>query len=566
MILRPRQSEFVARASKALDERGNSLSVAPTGAGKTVMLSAILDPKKYGRIVVLQHRDELVGQNRRTFVKFHPKAVTGVIDAKEKHFHRNALFAMAQTLVKDKNLARLGSVDILGIDEAHHAVAPGYLKIIETIREKNPKAKILGVTATPNRADGKGLRGVFDNVSDQITIAELIRAGNLVRPRTFVVDLGVREDLRNVKRSASDFDMLAVAEIMDKRPLNDDVVKHWREKAHGRPTVGFASTVLHAQHVTDAFNAAGVRAAWIEGEMASDERRDTLKRFQRGDIEVLLNVAILTEGYDYPPLSCVLLLRPSSHKSIMTQMIGRGLRTVDPNIYPGIAKSDCIILDFGTSTLQHGSLEQDVELDGKKKSGKGAPTKECPSCFAVVPLSSTECGVCGHDFPGAGADGGGDDGEPEAMGDFSMVEVDLINASPFKWEDIWQDGSICVACAFDSWGMALWAFGSWHALGGSEESGIRLLGSFGDDGRTLAIATADDFLREHGTASDAGKSKQWLALPPTDKQLAFMRMSKMDAFAAQLTRYGAACRLTWKFNEKGIKARITEQANILQAA
>lgn len=561
MLLRPRQAEFVARSQRALDAEKNTLGVAPTGAGKTVMLSAIVPPDRYERIVILQHRDELVGQNRRTYVALNRKAITGVVDASDKQFHRPVLFAMTQTLTKDKNLARLGKVDALAIDEAHHAVAPSNMKIVDAIREKNPDVHILGVTATPARGDGKGLRGVFSNVADQIQIGELIRAGHLVKPRTFVVDLGVRDDLRAVKRTAMDFDMDAVARIMDKRPLNDDVVKHWKEKAGDRLTVGFCSTVAHAQHTSEAFADAGVKTGVVYDGMSADDRRDTLKRFERRDIQVLLNVAILTEGWDCPPVACVILLRPSSHKSTMIQMIGRGLRTVDAEKFPGVVKSDCVVLDFGTSTLQHGSLEQDTVLDGKEKRPGEAPTKLCPECQATVPLGVSECAVCGHEFPGAV--GSGEGGEDAGLRDFSMLEVDLLEASPFRWEDIWGDGGICVACAFKSWGIALWAFGGWHAIGGAEEAGIKLLGAFGPEGRTLAIATADDWLNTHGNKTDAGKSKQWLALPPTDKQMALLGLTKQEVFAKRITRYAAACMLTWKFNQKGIKSRIMEAQSVM---
>ena len=149
------------------------------------------------------------------------------------------------------------------------------------------------------------------------------------------------------------------------------------------------------------------------------------------------------------------------------------------------------------------------------------------------------------------------------MADFRMVEVEILEASPFKWEDIWGDGGICVACAFESWGIALWAFGAWHAIGGSKADGIKLLGTFGPEGRTLAIATADDWLNVHGDKADAGKSRQWLALPPTDKQLALIQMTKQSAFAQGVTRYSAACMITWKLNQKGIRGRVTEAANLL---
>jgi superfamily II DNA or RNA helicase len=113
-----------------------------------------------------------------------------------------------------------------------------------------------------------------------------------------------------------------------------------------------------------------------------------------GDAQVVVNVAVLTEGYDYTPTSCVVLLRPSSYKSTFIQMVGRGLRTVDPEEFPGVIKTDCIVLDFGTASLMHGSMEQEVNLDGHLHDGE-APTKDCPDCGAIVPLACMECPLCG---------------------------------------------------------------------------------------------------------------------------------------------------------------------------
>ena len=119
---------------------------------------------------------------------------------------------------------------------------------------------------------------------------------------------------------------------------------------------------------------------------------------RQGEIRVIVNVAVLTEGWDHPPTSCVVLLRPSSYKSTMIQMVGRGLRIVDPEEHPGIVKTDCVVLDFGTSSLIHGTLEQDVDLNGKLDPGD-APTKACPGCGADIPLAATECPLCGEAFP-----------------------------------------------------------------------------------------------------------------------------------------------------------------------
>jgi len=114
------------------------------------------------------------------------------------------------------------------IDEAHHARADSYMRVIDHARSLNPSLKLLGMTATPNRGDKKGLRPVFSNVADQITVKELIASGHLVPPRTFVMDVGVRDELSRVRKTALDYDMGAVADIMNTRPINDAVVRHWR--------------------------------------------------------------------------------------------------------------------------------------------------------------------------------------------------------------------------------------------------------------------------------------------------------------------------------------------------
>ena len=294
-----------------------------------------------------------------------------------KSWQGQVTFAMVPTLARSANLDAMPALDLLVIDEAHHAVAESYRRIIDRALHRNPMLRIFGVTATPNRGDKRGLRQVFSNVADQVRLGELIASGHLVPPRTFVIDLGVQEQLREVRRSATEFDMDEVDAIMNRAPITEEVVRHWREKAGDRQTVVFCSTVAHADNVAEAFRAAGVAAQLVHGDMAHDERRAVLGAYAAGRIQVVVNVAVLTEGWDHPPTSCVVLLRPSSFKSTMIQMVGRGLRTVDPEEHPGLVKTDCIVLDFGTSSLLHGTLEQDVDLIGHEATGE-APIEDLP--------------------------------------------------------------------------------------------------------------------------------------------------------------------------------------------
>lgn len=521
------------------------------------MLCSIVDYAAGERALILQHRDELVRQNRKTFHRVHRGAITGVVDGADKQFHHGVTFAMVQTLARETTLERLKPVDTLMVDEAHHIAAGSWLKVVDHCRRLNPDVRILGLTATPDRGDKKSLRVVFDNVADQITLGELIAAGNLVPPRTFVLDLGVQGALAGVKKTTSDFDMDAVAEIMDKAPLNSEIVRHWKEKAGDRRTVVFSSTTAHAAHVVEAFRAEGVTAEAV-GE-STPNRAEIMTRFERGEFQVIVNVAVLTEGWDCQPVSCVVLLRPSSHKSTMMQMIGRGLRPVDPELFPGIIKNDCIVLDFGTSTLQHGSLEMEANL-AEPKEKKEAPTKNCPDCDAVVPMFARFCALCAYEFPGTDR-GDGEAGEKEIIKDFHMVEIDLLKSSPFRWMDIWDDDSILVASAFDSWCIVVWYFGRWVAIGGSKALGMKTLAVTNE--RTIALAGADDFLREHADSSAAAKSKSWLNRPASPKQLEVLGISPMGGLG--MNSYMAACKITFKFNEKGIRSRL-EAASQKEAA
>lgn len=545
-ILRPRQKTFVERSITALKDHGNTLSVAPTGFGKSRCLSAVIEnvvSSGSERACVLAHRDELVNQNREQLHRYlsglSRDLPTTIVNATEKSWDGQVTYAMVPSLTRDRHLEQMPPLSLLVVDEAHHAIAPSYLKIIDHAKELNSNVKIFGVTASAVRSDGRGLRKVFTNVADQVTLGDVIKDGHLVPPKTFIVDLGVQKDLQKVKKTTQDFDMQAVSEIMNHQVLNNSVVKHWQEKAGGRKTIVFCSTVNHARDVCKAFVDAGIKAAVIDGEMPRLERQKTLYQFDREDLQVLVNCFVLTEGFDCQPVSCVVLLRPSSHKSTFIQCVGRGLRTVDPNEYPGVTKTDCIVLDFGTSTLIHGSLEQDIDLDGAQADGE-APEKHCPECDAQVPLGCRECPLCGYVWEREVMQA------PEALGDFVMSEVDLLARSAFRWCDLFGDNAALMATGFEAWGGTFFLNGCWYGVGGAKQQPARLLAS-GD--RTVCIAAADDWLNEHESEDGAMKSRRWLNQPATASQLKYLASHKNDF---GLTRYHASCLLAFQFNKRDI--------------
>ncbi|MEN8719776.1 MAG: DEAD/DEAH box helicase [Oceanococcaceae bacterium] len=555
--MRPRQKLFVARSLSALDTRDNTLGIAPTGAGKTIMLSAVAGESigdSAAKACVLAHRDELTTQNRDKFGRVNPVITTSVVDATSKSWGGQVTFAMVPTLTRERNLAGMPKLDLLVIDEAHHAVADSYRRIIDHVRDANPEARIFGVTATPNRGDKKGLRAVFDNVADQVRLGELISSGHLVPPRTFVIDVGVQEKLNAVRKTVSDFDMSEVAEIMDRAPITEEVIRHWQDKAADRPTVVFCSTVAHAAHVAEAFEAAGIPAGLIHGDLPGEERRTILAAFASGDIRVITNVSVLIEGWDHPPTSCVVLLRPSSYKSTMIQMVGRGLRTVDPAEHPGMIKTDCVVLDFGTSSLTHGTLEQDVDLDGATGTGE-APTKVCPECEAEIPLACRECPICGEVLVDPQDDAISEEATDGDLSGFLMTEIDLLKRSSFAWVDLFDTDDALLATGFTAWGGVFWLDGWWYAIGGARGAQPQLLG-VGE--RSICLAQADDWLNAHETDESAFKTRGWLNQPATEKQLKYLSPEVRSDFG--LTRYKASALMTFGFNKRAIRQLILSAA------
>lgn len=570
MILRPYQDRAVAGAVKALREHGNTLIVAPTGAGKTIMMSGLIGRVSPKKALVLQHRDELVAQNMSKFLQVNAGWQVSRFDATQKSWAGRSVFAMVQTLSRQKSLDTICDIDLLVIDECHHTAANSYKKILDAVKVINPNCAIAGFTATPMRADKASLRAAFDNCADQVTIRELVDGGFLVPPRAFVIDVGVQEELKGVRKLASDFDPAQVEQVMNKTVINAEVVRHWKEKAGNRKTIVFCSTIQHSKDVVAAFVEVGIKAERIDGTTPKQKRAALLKAFQKDYIQVIVNVGVLTEGFDEPTVSCVVLLRPCSFKSTMIQMIGRGLRTVNRKEHPNIVKTDCIVLDFGTSILTHGDLDSEVDLSPKEKSERknDAPSKICPEsevgtaylvpdlngkygCGAAVPVGSAECPFCGFCFEKPGSD------DDEIFDAVALSEVDMLNRSPFRWVDLFGTGKAIVASGFGVFAIVASADSqTWSAIG--KELGVKRLRLLGVYSKPQAIAAADDFMRQQQTGLDSNKARRWMSDPATEKQAQFLSRFGYDVQlgpmgALNFTKLEAAAHLNFSWNRVQIE-------------
>lgn len=550
IVLKHRQKELVEHTLKKLQKSKSTLAVAPTGAGKTLMMSAIIHgylQENPGKAIVFQHRHELLTQNKSKFESMFPHIKTSVVNAEGKDWSGDVIFAMVPSVHRTYAFPKF---TIAAFDEAHHAAARTWKKVIRGIKKSNPDIRIFGVTATPNRGDKKGLKSAFSSVSDQITLRELIAEEHLVKPRTFVVDLGCQDELKGLYGRGPQADRIKklkesqsiiseaqiqeeAAKILDTSSHRKEVFRNWKNYAGNLKTVIFCTTVDHAKHVAETFQRNGVKATYTHGKMSMNERTARLQSFESGKEQVIVNVMILTEGWDCPAVECVVLLRPSSYKSTMIQMVGRGLRP-----YPG--KLECKILDFGMSSVIHGSLEQDIGLESEKKKQL---MKECPSCNTSIPRNKKECPECGHEFKKRLRKPIQQDNAPPI--ELGLKEIRMIEDSPFRWVYLEKE-EVLVASSVQAFVMIKHVKKSIFRLYGNLRN--EPLSHIGDGPRCDCLYYGDKFLRKHTQGSWSHKDAGWLKDPPTDKQIRFL----MPFNVTPKDKYEASAFISYHINKSYI--------------
>jgi len=368
--------------------RRRPLLVAPTGSGKTVIFSYITASAaaKGNRTLVLVHRAELLEQCHRALDSMdvpHGLIASGLTPDRS---HLTQI-ASVQTLVR--RFDRVLAPDLIVIDEAHHATAGAWASVLA----QYPNARVLGVTATPQRLDGKGLGQVFDDLIRGPEVTKLIDEGYLCKPVYYAPKT---VDLTGVHMVAGDYNRAEVAERMDRPTITGDAVIHYRKYAEGQPCIIFCTGIKHAEHVAQAFNASGYRFKVIDGTLAKEERARRVLDLSSGALQGLVSVDIVSEGFDLPCVSTAILLRPTASLSLHLQQIGRVLR-------PSPGKQRAVILDHVGNCRRHGLAEEvrDWSLDGIRKRGKRGPqddvadTRQCPECFAVH-TPSPQCPQCLH--------------------------------------------------------------------------------------------------------------------------------------------------------------------------
>jgi len=369
--LRPYQNDAKNHALKMLVERNNSLIVAGTGAGKTIMMAAIIgdyvkgfrgEKKRNPHVLVLVHRTEIHAQNHSKFSLVNPDIATSEITAERKSLKGCVHFGMVQTVANLlPELEKSGSYfDLIVIDEAHHAAASTYEDIINRNTEGNPDTAVLGVTATPNRGDKLPLIHLFDNYY-QITTKFLIDSHFLVRPK--FIDLSPVFEVKG--KSEKGHIAKNILKMSDGDSLINKMIDDYLKFKEPGKSIIFAPNHDFCLKIYNRLKEIGRKPAYLGNNIDDDTRRMELEKFEVGDSEELINVDICTEGYDFPELKNLVDFDTNGTHGQWVQKVGRVLRTA-----PG--KTSCTVIDFGGNVeLYPEGVETDVLLEGSVKNEKG---------------------------------------------------------------------------------------------------------------------------------------------------------------------------------------------------
>lgn len=342
MELRPYQEEARQKVQEEWEEgKKRTLLVLPTGTGKTIVFSKIIEDRvrKGERVLVIAHRGELLEQASDKLYKS-----TGLKTATEKaeqtslgSFYR-VVVGSVQTMQREKRLNQFPPeyFDTIVIDEAHHAISDGYQRVLHHFENAN----VLGVTATPDRGDMRNLGSYFESLAYEYGLAEAIKSGYLSPIKALTIPLKL--DLSNVKQQAGDFSTKDLGTALD--PYLEQIAEEMKKQCFNRKTVVFLPLVKTSQKFRDILNKHGFKAAEVNGESA--DREQVLRDYEEGKYNVLCNSMLLTEGWDCPSVDCVIVLRPTKVRALYSQMVGRGTR-----LAPG--KKELLLLDFLWHTERH---------------------------------------------------------------------------------------------------------------------------------------------------------------------------------------------------------------------
>lgn len=327
-----------------------------TGTGKTITACLIirrtLRQNPRARILWLAHTEELVNQAARTLRLFFPEHPLGIVMADRNEPAAQIVVATVQTASMENRFQQMGAFDFVVVDELQHSVSATYLRLLRWLGAFEPTGpRLLGLTATPERGDGQALSQVWERIVYTFSLPEAVMRGYLADVRPIAVPLDV--DLDAITTQGDDFDPEALGDALLKTRIAEATVNAYGTHTPQTKAIVFAASVAQSQRTAELFQAQGIPAASVDGEMPKRTRRAILQAFHENELQVLVNCQLLVEGYDEPDVQTVVIARPTMVKAQYLQMLGRGTRRA-PN------KSACTVIDFTGATRRHSLIASPV--------------------------------------------------------------------------------------------------------------------------------------------------------------------------------------------------------------
>jgi superfamily II DNA or RNA helicase len=491
---RPYQREAIEAIRVGFQERdvNRPLIVIPTGGGKTVIFSHLIKRRRQrGRALVIAHREELLLQAKEKIETIAPDVTVGIVKAaKDEHQDVDVIVASVQTLVRERRISPIvGTIRTVIIDEAHHAAAETYLKVMKRLGcFDDPEMLTVGVTATAGRADGVGLKAAWQEIVYQRGILQMIGEGYLVDVKGFEIETDI--DYQSVTSRGGDYVDSSLAEAMEDSNAIEAAALAYKKYAADRTGVAFTPSIATAIDLAERLNALGVPAESLSGKTPGDERRAILARLRDGTTQVVTNAQVLVEGFDEPRVSCVLLARPTKSVTAFTQMVGRGLR-----LYPG--KTDCLLLSMAGPP--GGGLSTIADLAGTATGQR--PPKPKPGETLTEAIERVE-----------------EEARRPGIRKLSAKQVNLFGRSSLRWLPIPEGFALpCGDSMLLLVGDAL--PDRWRVLEKTKGAGPKQV--IGNLSLEMAQGIGEERARAVG-GKLARNTAQWRTRPPSDGQLSYL--------------------------------------------
>lgn len=508
IALRDYQTDCVETVfSKFRSGINRQLAHLPTGSGKTIIMAAIAKAKNCSTLI-LAHREELIDQARGRILDYWPEADIGICMGDRQELDHQIIIGSVQSCSRQKRLELLQGlgIELLMIDEAHHAASDSYVAVVKALGfEKGADRLLVGVTATPERGDEVGLGVVFDELVFTRSISTMIKMGHLsgVRGLKLLTNINTGK----VATTQGDYAVSQLAAALNVPERNAFIVAKFKEHAADRKAVVFCIDVKHCQDLAEALRVSGIAAQAVWGSMDPQDRKSALEGLKTGRIQVATSCGVLCEGWDEPSITCVVMARPTKSRPLYIQCVGRGLRR-----HPG--KENCLVLDFSDSSH---SLESAVTL-----------TDAMPELAPKETRSGMERGR---------------QQAPAAIGFREVyLECDLLGSKRFIWIDAgngeWciqngAQGEIWLLPEGDGYVARLyWQRRHWHRLPGFERP-VSV---------EYAVGIAEDYIRQHLSSHLADPKAEWINanVPATPKQAGLLEKFGFEKSRVQMLTKGAA--------------------------